>query len=545
MCNKVLSVVVLLICATVVTFAQSPSPSPTPDDKRGLGVQSGSSTGNPTTDQRAREAKPELVLQTGYNNLFGATRMVFSPDGKLLATGTYRSNTIKLWETATNRKLRDLSSGGQATVAIAPAIAFSRDSRLIAASGSDNSITVWDVLSGRELQRLSGAQGSIMAPIGVYFIGFASDNRLVTVSDAARVWDLSTGRELRSLEVGLRSGSAIMGGDGGMTLSPDGTQLLFIADDGETEVPVIDLGSGREVRRVKLPEHRIESVQLSVTSDGRLLAAGVQDKRFKLWDLTAKKDHELGPTSKDYPLVKFSRDGRLLALSDSYNVKLWDVATMRELPALKVPNSGAALQGEAFVSFTEDGKRIATGGFDTDIIVWETETGKRLSSLVGRANMAYGVHFSADGNELTSGGRTRWDLRTGRGLRLVPDIGEKTYGMATPDGRLVVVRKANTNLITVVESPSGKQLFTLTPSGDAGPVSRTSFSADGTMLAVVYGVIENQHPKPGDNFTRGAQVKIWDLKTGRELHSFTPGEIPMQAEFSADGRSIAVISGMG
>ena len=81
MCNKDLSVVVLMFCATVVTFAQSPSPSPTPDDKRGLGVQSSSSTGNTTTDQRAREAKPELVLQTGYNNLFGATRMVFSPDG--------------------------------------------------------------------------------------------------------------------------------------------------------------------------------------------------------------------------------------------------------------------------------------------------------------------------------------------------------------------------------------------------------------------------------------------------------------------------------
>src|ERR1044072_4471155 len=226
--NKVLSVVVLLCCASVVSFAQSQSPSPTPDDKRGLGVQSSSSTGSTPTDQRPREAKPELVLQTGYNNLFGATRMVFSPDGKLLATGTYRSNTIKLWETATNRKLRDLSSGGQATVAIAPAIAFSRDSRLIAASGSDNSVTVWDVLSGRELQRLGGSgQGSIMGSLGVYFIGFASDNRLVTVSDAARVWDVSTGRELRSLEMGLQGAMAVTGGDGGMSISPEGTQLML------------------------------------------------------------------------------------------------------------------------------------------------------------------------------------------------------------------------------------------------------------------------------------------------------------------------------
>src|SRR5215213_4553232 len=547
MCNKGLIVVVVLFCASVITFAQSPSPTPT--DKRGLGIESPrqtpGQTTSTTTDVRAREAKPELVLQTGYNNLFGATRMVFSPDGKLLATGTFRSNTVKLWETATNRKLRDLSSSGQTTVTIAPAIAFSRDSRLVAVSGSDNSVTVWDVLSGRELQRLGGSgQGSIMGSLGVFFIGFASDNRLVTVSDAARVWDISTGRELRSLEIGMPGAMAVSGGDGGMTLSPDGTQLLFVTEDNDTEVRVIDLASGREVRRTKIPENQIDSLQLSLTADGRVVAAGVHNKRFKLWDLTSKKDHELGPTSKDYPAVKFSRDGRLLALSDSYTVKLWDVATLRELPALKVPNSGAAPQSDASISFTEDGKRIATGGFDTDIIVWETETGKRLSNLIGRANMAYSVRFSADGNELTSGGRTRWDLRTGRGLRMIPDTGEKTYGVATPDGRLVLVRKANTNVLTLVESPSGKHLFTLTPSGETGIVVRTHFSADTTMVAVVYGAVEDQHPTQ-TSFTRGAQVKIWDLKTGRELRSITPSEIPMQAEFSADGRSIAVIGGMG
>ena len=543
MCNKAFIVVVLLFFTCLVTFAQSPSP--TPADKRGLGIQSAEQTTSTTTDQRAREAKPELVLQTGYNNLFGATRMVFSPDGKLLATGTYRSNTIKLWETATNRKLRDLSSSGQTTVALAPAIAFSRDSRLIASSGSDNSVTVWDVLSGRELQRLGGTgQGSIMGSLGVYFIGFASDNRLVTVSDAARVWDISTGRELRSLEMGLQGAMAVTGGDGGMSISPDGTQLLLVTEDGDSEVRVIDLSSGREVRRTKVPENQIDSMQLSLTPDGRLLVAGVHNKRFKLWDLTAKKDHELGPTTKDYPQIKFSRDGRLLALSDSYTVKLWDLATLRELPTVKVPNSGAFPQTDAYISFTEDGKRIATGGFDTDIIVWETETGKRVSNLVGRANMAYGVQFSADGNELTSGGRTRWDLRTGRGLRIVPDNGEKTYGIVTPDGNRVVVRKANTNLITVAESPSGKQLFTLTPSNEAGSVSRTSFSADGSMLAVVYGAVEDPHPTAG-SFMRGAQIKIWDLKTGRELRSITSGEIPMQAEFTADGRTLAVIGGMG
>src|ERR1041384_6044114 len=160
MSNKIYVVAFIILLLTTATVAQTPTP--TPQDKRGLGIESSDGAKSGATDQRAREAKPELVLQTGYNNFFGATRLVFSPDGRLLATATFRSNTIKLWETATNRKLRDLSSSGQSSPGIAPTVAFSRDSSLVAASGGDNSVTVWDVMSGRELQKLAGgAQGSM------------------------------------------------------------------------------------------------------------------------------------------------------------------------------------------------------------------------------------------------------------------------------------------------------------------------------------------------------------------------------------------------
>src|SRR5678815_2719398 len=117
----------LIALFAVMAFAQNPAPSPTPTDQRGLGVQSNTSNTGAQSGQQSREAKPELVLQTGYNNFYGATRLTFSPDGRLLATTTFRSNTIKLWDTATGRKLRDLSSSGQSTTAFAPSIAFSRD----------------------------------------------------------------------------------------------------------------------------------------------------------------------------------------------------------------------------------------------------------------------------------------------------------------------------------------------------------------------------------------------------------------------------------
>jgi WD40 repeat protein/uncharacterized caspase-like protein len=548
--RNIVALFIVIVSCAVLAVAQNPAPSPTPTvDQRGLGIQSNTSTATSQGGPQSREAKPELVLQTGYNNFFGATRLVFSPDGRLLATATFRSNTIKLWETATGRKLRDLSSSGQNAPGVAPFVAFSRDSRLIATATADNSVKVWDVMSGRELHTLAGPPGTVTAALGVYFIGFAANNQLVTVSDAARLWDMTTGRELRTLHSD-KSPTVLTGyngADGGMVLSPDGTQFALFSDDSEAHISVIELSSGSERRRFKLPENHIDSLQLVFTPDGRLLAAGIVDQHFKLWDLTSKKDQELARTAKDYNPIKFSPDGRLLALSENYNVRVWDLATMRELTSLKAPNTGLYPNGEAFISFNEDGKRIATGGFDTDTIIWDSESGKQVANLTGRTNMAFSVAFSADGTQLYSGDRTRWDLRTGRGLRLAPKSAEKSFGFPSPDGRLLAVMRPNSGVLSIVEVPSGRAVQTLTPSGPAGVVvQRVRFSPDSSMLAVIYGPGEmQQQTTTPTSFTHGGQLKIWDMKTGRELQSLAAGDIPSEADFSRDGRTLATIGMMG
>jgi WD40 repeat protein len=183
--------IIFLFLITASVLAQQPAPTPDPQGKRGLGIKTGASSAA-TADQGQREAKPELIMQTGYNNFFGATRLVFSPDGRLLATTTFRSSTVKLWDTSTGRELRNLSSGGQTALNLSPVVAFSRDGRLIAAATSDNTVKVWNVVTGNEVQTLSGAQGSLLSAIGVYFVSFSEDGRrLVSGSDAIRVWDLT------------------------------------------------------------------------------------------------------------------------------------------------------------------------------------------------------------------------------------------------------------------------------------------------------------------------------------------------------------------
>jgi len=550
MYHKPVLILILFTAAAGAALGQAPSATPTPDN-RGLGIQSAGGTSNAPSLSQTREAKPELILQTGYNGFMGATRLVFSPDGRLLATRTFRSSTIKLWETATGRELRNLSSGTQSALGMSPYVVFSRDSRLVAAAAGDNSVRIWDVTSGRELQTLAGPQGSFASSIGVYFIAFTADGQIVTVSDAIRIWDVASGRELRTLGSTTMSMSSITGGDGGVAISPDGKQFVSVVTSSEKPAArVWDIASGRELRSVELADEESGPAEIAFTSDGRLLISGVVDKQVKLWDLSSKRsERKLGVTAQEFAPVAFSRDGRRLVLVEGYALRRWDTSTGQELPVLNLPNSGlfpSQVDTLVSVSFSEDGKRIATGGFDTPTILWDAETGKQILKMNGRTNMAYKVAFSADGTQLASGGRTRWDLRTGRGLRIAAAPSDNTVGVPSPDGKLLATFALNSNTVSITEIPAGRQVQTLKPATKGGIVQRASFSPDGTMLMTTYGIDQEQMQKPASYGAGGNenQIKIWDVKTGREL-SLTIGSSASGAGFSADGKTLASIGSTG
>jgi WD40 repeat protein len=117
-----------------------------------------------------------------------------------------------------------------------------------------------------------------------------------------------------------------------------------------------------------------------------------------------------------------------------------------------------------------------TGGFDTPTILWDTETGKQLVKMSGRTNMAYKVGFSADGTRLWSGGRTRWDLREGRGARITAVPSDNMFGVPSPDGKYLATYTVNSDALTILEVPNGKQLQRLAPATKGSMVERASFS---------------------------------------------------------------------
>lgn len=111
----------------------------------------------------------------------GPTQMLaFSPDGKMLAAsdaGGKGSNGIHVWETASGKERLHFQVSFASSVPdgrLAPniiiannnantltALAFSADSRLLAAAGSDAAIRLWDVMTGDELPPLTGFRGNL------------------------------------------------------------------------------------------------------------------------------------------------------------------------------------------------------------------------------------------------------------------------------------------------------------------------------------------------------------------------------------------------
>ncbi|HVC97893.1 MAG TPA: serine/threonine-protein kinase [Pirellulales bacterium] len=267
-------------------------------------------------------------------------------------------------------------------------------------------------------------------------VAFSPDGKFVASSSrdkTVKVWEAATGLELLTLN--RQVDNVNQRGDGyvqAVAFSPDGKKVAS-AGPGNNAVDVWNVVSGRRGR-----SHVRESIFMSVAFSpaGRLLAAANYNS-VKVWDDDQddpEGSNEILSLDASMPLsVAFSLDGKRLAAGGRDDkIKVWNTVTGEEL--LTVQNADQVL----CVAFSPDGTRLASV-CPTGVDVRDATTGKMVLMLNGLIGIS-GVAYSPDGKRLATAGWDKlvklWDATTGQELRALKGHGNAVGGVAfSPDGK--------------------------------------------------------------------------------------------------------------
>jgi WD40 repeat protein/serine/threonine protein kinase len=369
--------------------------------------------------------------------------------------------------------------------------------------------------------------------------------------------------ELRSF-IGHRAGVTAV------SWSPDGNWLATGNEDGTAKV--WDAAGTREPLTFR--GHTGQVLCVAWSPDGRLLATASKDQTAKLWDAAAGRDLlTLRGHSSEISSVCWSPDSKQLATaSGDKNAMVWDAATGRMLFTLKGHPMPLALLGARTlgllgsaqaqtpclassalypgtshsdglfsVSWSPDGKLLATVSEDGTAKVWNAATGWELSLLDAHTNRVLCLSWSPDGKLMATGSEDgtakTWDPIRGK---------EQLTLRAHPSGvwNLNWSRKGHPSGVWSVSwSPDGKRLATgsgdgtakqwdisnggerLTLKGHTAEVSSVSWSPDGKWLATG---------------SQDGTAKLWDASSSREVRTFKtfPGGV-LSISWSPDGKFLA------
>jgi WD40 repeat protein len=299
----------------------------------------------------------ELLRRPGH--IGPVSRVVFAPDGKTLISRSEEEKTLRFWDTATGAELRALSTETaerRADAGWGEAIAYSPDGRFIALGDLGGLVHIWDSKDGKEVRKLE-IDDNCRA---ITSIAFSADGRTLAVNGARAkyhitqwpgcltVFNLATGETMIKQPLPCTPGDSVFW--------PDNHQVAM-ADEGN-RVWLWDLGRNRAALFL---QHRGHVFQVAGSPDRRFVATA--DGEVHLWELASGREAlRLG---KDLWQVCFSTNG-LLAAGGHDSIQVWELATGKELVHLQGQRAPCTC-----LTFSPDGKRLATGFADSTTLVWD------------------------------------------------------------------------------------------------------------------------------------------------------------------------------
>ncbi len=273
------------------------------------------------------------------------------------------------------------------------AVSFSPDGQYALSGAPNNTIKLWEVVTGREIQTFDGLSEQ---PISVALS--PDGERLVseTSNGVVRLWDVDNGDAVHTFE---DQSEAVLGA----TFSPDG-QYVLSGGGASGTLHLWDTKTGDLVRRFDDNDEAIFSVAFSPDGDYVLSGSG-QSGTLKLWDTDTGhvvRTFDEGDWDSTYVFsVAFSPNGQYaLSGSDDMTARLWDVESGNLLRSFE-GHSGLVIA----VAFSPDGQYVLSGSSDMTVQLWKVKDGNLGYVFEGDAEGVNAIAFSPDGRYVLSGSK--------------------------------------------------------------------------------------------------------------------------------------------
>ena len=283
-----------------------------------------------------------------------------------------------------------------------------------------------------------------------------------------------------------------------IAFSPDGKHLVI---GGHHELTVWEAASGKLLKRIYVRAER--AYAMATLPDGKLVVAGGrpgQEGDVRVFDLNVP-----GRTEKDVQILDGVNDPKVMVkqLVDSDDSILC-------------------------VAVSADGKKIASGGCDRTVRVWEYPSGKLEQSIENHADWVLGIAFAPDGKHLLTCSRDKtakvWDLAAKESVLTFPEHQAPVFGVGVKaDSKAGFSVGTDKQVRMWNATGEGKQIKVLGSHGDE-------------ILKLV------QHPKEPVMVTTSADktVKVWNSETGANTKTLAGmTDHVFAAAISPDGKQVA------
>lgn len=358
-----------------------------------------------------------------------------------------------------------------------------------------------------------------------------------------------------------------------VAFSPNGEQIAAASSDGT--IKIVGARDGSELKTLQGHTDGVLSVRFS--PDGNQLASGSYDQTARIWDLKSGETvqtlqghswwvwaAEFSPGSQR--LVTAGQDGKAIVWerrgteSDERNAPDAEPGANRAAGADQAGSQFHKLteftghDGAVYsAKFSPDGTRIATGGYDTFVMVWNPDDvepvdiqsrvdGSRVPAagflkLSGHTGPVRSVAFSPNGELILSGAEDNslrlWDASSGTPLKSLRGHGSAIRSCAfSPDGKWVLSgsKDERIRLWNIDGYQEVRVLHATTLSGHEDVVLGARFSADGRQVVTA---------------SRDRSAILWDSATGKQLRKFVEGHefLASSAVFFNDGKRLATGAG--